>query len=77
MRAVDEIEMPNLGDVPTLHRPSVDCVKYYGLKITTEHGRAVIDYRNDSNGYYGGSIELLKEEGPLIYMNKLVFGDDA
>ena len=29
---------------------------YYGLKISTEKGSAVIDYRNDSNGYYGGYV---------------------
>ena len=49
--------MPNLGNVPTEHRDQVDEVQYYGLKITTERGRAMIDYRNDSNGYYGGWIE--------------------
>ena len=37
------------------------CVAYYGLKITTDNGRAVIDYRNSSNGYYGGSLELAPE----------------
>lgn len=50
--------MPNLGDIPTAYEPQVECVAYYGLKITTEKGRAVIDYRNDSNGYYGGSLML-------------------
>lgn len=75
MRAVEEIEMPNLGNVPTPHRDHVEEVKYYGLKITTDKGRAVIDFRNDSNGYYGGTIKLLKVEGPLIHMDKLVHGD--
>lgn len=56
--AIDDIPMPHCGDVGTPKHPSVDCVQYYGLKITTEHGVAVIDYRNDSNGYYGGSISL-------------------
>lgn len=55
--AAEEIEMPNLGNIGTEHNHSVDQVSYYGLKITTEKGRAVIDYRNDSNGYYGGSLE--------------------
>jgi hypothetical protein len=33
----------------------------YGLKVVTDKGDLVIDYRNSSNGYYGGD---------------LVFGDD-
>lgn len=53
---VEHIEMPDLGDIPTVYEPAVDSVRYYGLKITTDKGRAVIDYRNDSNGYYGGNL---------------------
>lgn len=58
MLAVEEIAMPNLGNVDGVYRQDCDCVEYYGLKITTDKGRAVIDYRNNSNGYYGGSLEL-------------------
>lgn len=61
IKAVEDIDMPNLGDVPTVHRESVDCVEYYGLCITTNKGRAVIDYRNDSNGCYGGSVEVYQK----------------
>ena len=57
--AAEEIGMPDLGDVPTAHKTCVECVKYYGLKIVTERGHCVIDYRNDSNGYYGGSIKIV------------------
>lgn len=56
---VEEIEMPDLGNIPTPKMPGVDQVAYYGLKITTDRGRCVIDYRNDSNGYYGGWIYLV------------------
>lgn len=28
----------------------------YGLKLTTDRGEIVIDYRNESNGYYGGDL---------------------
>lgn len=31
-------------------------LKFYGLKITTDKGHIVIDYRNESNGYYGGCL---------------------
>ena len=47
----EDLEMPNLGDMP-----DCDVVEYYGFKITTDKGELVIDYRNDSNGYYGGSL---------------------
>jgi hypothetical protein len=49
--AVEDIDMPDLGDMPER-----DVVAYYGCKITTDRGEIVIDYRNDSNGYYGGSL---------------------
>lgn len=33
-----------------------ECLQFYGCKITTEKGYALIDYRNSSNGYYGGNL---------------------
>jgi hypothetical protein len=33
-----------------------DCLKKYGCKITTDKGTSVIDFRNSSNGYYGGEL---------------------
>jgi hypothetical protein len=33
-----------------------DCTAFYGCKIHTENGDIEIDYRNASNGYYGGSL---------------------
>lgn len=55
---VEEIEMPNLGDMSTPKHDNPDFVRYYGLKIITENGHAVLDYRNDSNGYYGGWLDV-------------------
>ncbi len=46
-----DLDMPDLGDMA-----DCDVVDYYGFKITTNKGEIVIDYRNDSNGYYGGSL---------------------
>lgn len=31
-------------------------LQFYGAKIVTDRGDMVIDYRNESNGYYGGSM---------------------
>lgn len=61
---VEDREMPDLGHVGTERHPSVDYVRYYGLMIATEKGRCVIDYRNDSNGYYGGWLTVHMEGAP-------------
>lgn len=47
----DDIDMPDHGS------PSEDgVIAYYGFKISTMKGTCVIDYRNSSNGYYGGDL---------------------
>ncbi len=33
-----------------------DLVQHYGLRIRTALGACTLDYRNESNGYYGGSL---------------------
>ncbi len=50
---VDDIDMPNLGNPD-----EYEVVAYYGCKITTDKGHIIIDYRNSSNGYYGGNISF-------------------
>lgn len=62
VRAIEEIPMPDLGNIPTPHNADVDEVAYYGLKIITDRGHTVIDYRNSSNGYYGGSLDATFRE---------------
>lgn len=49
--SVEDLKMPDLGS-PDEH----EVIAYYGLKITTDKGEIVIDYRNESNGYYGGNL---------------------
>lgn len=55
VQSAEQIDMPDLGDMP-----GCEVVRYYGLKIVTDKGHVVIDYRNDSNGFYGGSLEVRK-----------------
>lgn len=31
-------------------------IQFYGCKISTEKGSSTLDYRNESNGYYGGTL---------------------
>jgi len=49
--AVEDLSMPDLGSPG-----DGDCIAYYGCKIVTDKGDIIIDYRNSSNGYYGGSL---------------------
>ena len=57
--AVADIDMPE-GAVSAFHADT-DVLAYYGCKIVTDRGEIVIDYRNDSNGYYGGSLSWPSE----------------
>lgn len=49
--SVEDIAMPDLGEME-----GRDVVAYYGCKIVTDRGEIIIDFRNDSNGYYGGDL---------------------
>jgi len=48
-----DIEMPNAAGAADNED---DLLQIYGLKISTDKGDFVIDYRNESNGYYGGNL---------------------
>lgn len=63
---IESIELPALGfpalvvSVQDLHMPDIGEpeLSHYGLKIITDKGEIIIDYRNESNGYYGGSLSF-------------------
>ena len=44
--AAEELSLPSASDELAL----------YGLKLATDKGDLVLDYRNESNGYYGGNL---------------------
>lgn len=52
VRNIDTLYMDNPPN-----QPDYGEVKQYGCVIITTGGRCVIEYRNKSNGYYGGSIK--------------------
>ena len=61
VQAVEDLDMPDLGSVAAQSQDKdssydPECIRYYGCKITTDKGSCVIDYRNESNGYYGGNL---------------------
>ena len=49
--AVEDLDMPDLGS-----DNESEIIAYYGCKIITDKGEIIIDYRNSSNGYYGGNL---------------------
>lgn len=51
---VTGVEEVDLGEV---NDSAHDCLSLYGIKITTDGGRADVEFRNSSNGYYGGSCD--------------------
>lgn len=61
--SVVDKDMPDLGD-----QPDHDCMSYYGLEITTAKGYCLIDYRNDSNGYYGGCLVWPEDWHHSLYL---------
>lgn len=65
---IEHVEMPALGlpatvtKVEYLYMPDrvedtdLGVVEHYGFSISTDKGSIVIDYRNASNGFYGGYL---------------------
>jgi hypothetical protein len=60
---IESVEMPAGGlpakilEAADLNLPSASNeLAFYGLKLTTDKGDLVLDYRNESNGYYGGNL---------------------
>lgn len=51
VRSVESLSMPE-EETETEY----GLIQYYGCKVVTTSGICVIDYRNESNGYYGGSL---------------------
>lgn len=59
VKSVEDIGMP---DKRTTTGECDECLQFYGCKITTAKGEVMIDYRNESNGYYGGSLVWPSED---------------
>ncbi len=56
--SVEDIAMPGDPVAAEAH----ECLAFYGLAVKTDKGTAVIDYRNSSNGYYGGNMVCIDAE---------------
>lgn len=64
---IEHVELPALGfpckvlsvgalDLPEDGGDDDKVIKFYGLKLITDKGELVLDYRNSSNGHYGGNL---------------------
>lgn len=71
--AVEDVDMPDRGS-PVNDDGYGDVIAYYGCKIHTDRGSCLLDYRNESNGYYGGSLEW---PGKASYFYGGVFGQNV
>ena len=58
--SVEEVDYVEVDD------SNRECVKSYGFKFKTNHGTFFIEMRNESNGYYGGDIDLYSS-GTLMH----------
>lgn len=61
---IEEISMDNYNVDDGRGRDDVD--KAYGYKLTTNLGTSDIVFRNSSNGYYGGWIEIYSDDQSYI-----------
>lgn len=54
----------------------VECVRAYQSLFHTTRGSVVVEYRNESNGYYGGEIVAVKKIYDSQYSDKWHWSDD-
>ncbi len=47
-----EVEEIDIGCIE--NHPEHECLQMYGIKFKTDRGNALLEFRNSSNGYYGG-----------------------
>lgn len=62
VQTVDEVSMEGYNVEDGRSRQGYD--EAYGYKLITDKGCVDIVFRNSSNGYYGGSIELMQRDLP-------------
>ena len=64
---IEHVTLPALGfpflvlaekdvEMPEDMESDGDTIQFYGFALETDKGDFLIDYRNSSNGYYGGSL---------------------
>ena len=64
----EEVDMPNVPN----DNPYGDVTRRYGFKLVTDKGYFELEFRNESNGYYGGNLSW-----PEDYFYGGVFGQNV
>lgn len=59
---IEEVDMSHLNEDINEESGCYDEIQVYGIKIKTTKGYVDIEFRNSSNGYYGGWVETYKED---------------
>lgn len=60
---IEDLDLPN--DIALANRSRQEIDKLYGYSFKTKKGYATLEYRNSSNGYYGGSCSLLEPSSKM------------
>lgn len=55
----DDAYNPPRAAASTYHPREHECLQVYSTRFITDRGEVVLEYRNSSNGYYGGSLYLV------------------
>ena len=48
----EDVNMPD----QEYDKEEYECLAFYGFRVRTSKGEMLLDYRNESNGYYGGDL---------------------
>lgn len=54
-------------ELPQIQTEEPDSLKVYGYGIITQVGEYTLEFRNESNGYYGGWLELTSIDGKPVF----------
>lgn len=71
VESVEDVDANSVITEREYQEKGYDSIQQYGYKFTTLKGNAILELRNDSNGYYGGCASVSKYSGnpynqPLI-----------
>ncbi len=59
MVKVEEVDLPESWYTSHPGPKEEECLQKYGVNIQTTGGTGTIDFRNESNGYYGGWLGVV------------------
>lgn len=53
-----EVKDISMGEIPSPEGQNHECLQSYETRFVTNRGEIVLEYRNSSNGYYGGYLVM-------------------